>query len=103
MINALPTSAVFANIGRGSTVDETALIKALQEQRLAGAILDVTEVEPLPSTHPFWRMSNVILTQHTGGGQTNEQEGKVAIFADNFRRFIEGQPPHNQINLSKGY
>ena len=103
MINEMPPSAVFANIGRGSTVDEPALIKALQEERLAGAVLDVTEVEPLPSSHPFWGMSNVILTQHTGGGQANEQEGKVVIFADNFRRFIEGQPPHNQINLQKGY
>lgn len=103
MINAMPPNAVFANIGRGATVDEPALIKALQEERLAGAVLDVTEVEPLPSSHPFWGMSNVILTQHTGGGQANEQEGKVVIFADNFRRFTEGQPPHNQINLQKGY
>lgn len=103
MIKALPPHAVFANIGRGSTVDEPALIKALQDQRLAGAVLDVTQVEPLPPTHPFWEMSNVILTQHTGGGQSHEQEGKVVIFADNFRRFIEGQSPQNQINLSKGY
>lgn len=103
MINALPPNAVFANVGRGSTVDEAALILALQEKRLAGAVLDVTEIEPLPTNNPLWEMPNVILSQHTAGGQASEDEGKVAFFVKNFQHFISGQPLENQINLAKGY
>jgi len=103
MINALPPTALFANIGRGTTVDEAALILSLQEKRLAGAVLDVTEVEPLPAENPLWQMPNVLLTQHTGGGQASEQDGKVAFFAKNLQRFLDNQLPLNQIHLSKGY
>jgi glyoxylate/hydroxypyruvate reductase A len=103
MINALPPNAVFANVGRGSTVDEAALILALQGNRLAGAVLDVTEVEPLPIDNPLWKMPNVLLSQHTAGGQASEDEGKVAFFVKNFKRFINGQPLENQIDLAKGY
>ncbi|WP_428657464.1 D-2-hydroxyacid dehydrogenase [Runella sp.] len=103
MIDALPNTAVFANIGRGNTVDEAALILALQEKRLAGAVLDVTEVEPLPEDNPLWEMSNVILTQHTGGGQVSEDEGKITFFVKNFQRFLKNQALENQIDLSRGY
>lgn len=103
MIDALPPTAVFANVGRGTTVDEAALILALQKKRLAGAVLDVTEIEPLPADNPLWEMSNVILTQHTGGGQASENEGKVAFFVKNFQRFLNKQPLENQIELAKGY
>lgn len=103
MIDALPSTAVFANVGRGITVDEPALIAALQKKQLAGAVLDVTEVEPLPTENPLWDMSNVILTQHTGGGQASEDEGKIAFFVKNFQRFLNGQPLENQIDLTRGY
>lgn len=103
MINTLPPNAVFANVGRGTTVDEAALILALQEKRIAGAVLDVTELEPLPADNPLWDMPNVILTQHTGGGQASEDEGKVAFFVKNFQRFLKNQPLENQIDLSRGY
>ncbi|MFN4146719.1 MAG: D-2-hydroxyacid dehydrogenase [Runella sp.] len=103
MINALPPHAVFANVGRGTTVDESALIKALEQNRLAGAVLDVTAIEPLPSDHPFWTMPNVILSQHTGGGQATEDEGKAAFFIENFGRFLKGLPLQNQIDLARGY
>ena len=103
MIDALPSTAVFANVGRGTTVDEEALIKALQEKRIAGAVLDVTETEPLPSDNPLWEMPHVVLTQHTGGGQASEDEGKVRFFVKNLTRFLEGKPVENQINLSRGY
>lgn len=103
MIDALPTTAVFANVGRGTTVDEPALIAALQQKRLAGAVLDVTEVEPLPTENPLWDMPNVILTQHTGGGQASEDEGKFAFFVKNFQRFLNAQPLENQIDLTRGY
>ena len=79
------------------------LILALQQKRLAGAVLDVTEVEPLPADNALWEMSNVILTQHTGGGQVSENEGKVVFFVKNFQRFLHQQPLENQIELEKGY
>ncbi|MGM9506928.1 D-2-hydroxyacid dehydrogenase [Larkinella sp. GY13] len=103
MIAAMKTGSVYANIGRGSTTDEKALIDALQSGQLAGAVLDVTEVEPLPLDNPLWEMPNVILTQHTGGGQATEDKGKVDLFFQNLNRFSNGKPLENQVELSKGY
>jgi glyoxylate/hydroxypyruvate reductase A len=103
MIAAMKTGSVYANIGRGSTTDETALIEALQSGQLAGAVLDVTEIEPLPMDNPLWEMQNVILTQHTGGGQATEDKGKVDLFIQNLERFLNGKSLENQVDLSKGY
>lgn len=61
-------NAVLINVGRGITVDTDALVQALQEKRIAGACLDVTDPEPLPADHPLWNMENVILTPHISGG-----------------------------------
>lgn len=95
--------SVYANIGRGSTTDEAALIAALQSGQLSGAVLDVTTIEPLPTDSPLWAMPNVILTQHTGGGQLTEDEGKIDWFLSNLARFRNGQAIENQIDLSRGY
>ncbi|CCH53475.1 D-isomer specific 2-hydroxyacid dehydrogenase NAD-binding protein [Fibrisoma limi BUZ 3] len=103
LIQAMPADGVYANIGRGSTTDESALIEALQQGRLGGAVLDVTATEPLLTDSPLWTMPNVILTQHTGGGQKAEDEGKAAQFLCNLQRFRNGDPLENQIDLSKGY
>ncbi|RAJ97422.1 phosphoglycerate dehydrogenase-like enzyme [Larkinella arboricola] len=103
LINAMKPGSLYANIGRGSTTDEKALIEALQRGHLAGAVLDVTEVEPLPIDNPLWEMTNVILTQHTGGGQATEDQGKMDLFLQNLERFRTGQPLENQVELSKGY
>ncbi|WP_128546436.1 D-2-hydroxyacid dehydrogenase [Larkinella soli] len=103
MIAAMKPGSLYANIGRGSTTDEDALIDALQEGHLAGAVLDVTEVEPLPADSPLWTMPNVILTQHTGGGVATEDEGKVDWFIKNLKRFVAGETLENQVDLSKGY
>ncbi|GAB3261798.1 D-2-hydroxyacid dehydrogenase [Larkinella harenae] len=103
LIEAMKPGSVYANIGRGTTTDEKALIAALERGHLAGAVLDVTEVEPLPTDNPLWTMSNVILTQHTGGGQATEDQGKMDLFLQNLERFRNGQPLENQIELSKGY
>ena len=103
LINLMQKSSIFANVGRGNTVDETALIAALQNGHLGGAILDVTATEPLPINSPFWEMKNVVLTQHTGGGQPNEDVGKIDWFLANFKRFQTRQPLRNQVDLAKGY
>ncbi|AQG81997.1 D-2-hydroxyacid dehydrogenase [Spirosoma montaniterrae] len=103
MLQTMKSGSVFANVGRGNTVDELALIDALQRGHLGGAVLDVTATEPLPQTSPLWAMSNVILTQHTAGGQRNEDEGKMVQFVRNLRKFEQGQILENQISLNRGY
>jgi phosphoglycerate dehydrogenase-like enzyme len=95
--------SIYANVGRGNTTDEEALISALQTGHLAGAVLDVTQQEPLPQENPLWSMDNVILTQHTGGGQARENEGKIDRFLSNLQLFLAGQEPADKINLTQGY
>lgn len=102
-LQAIQPGSVYASVGRGSTTDESALITALQAGKLAGAILDVTEQEPLPETSPLWEMNNVILTQHTGGGYLLEEEGKVKQFLINVNRYRNGEEIQNLVNLNRGY
>ncbi|MGA0555789.1 D-2-hydroxyacid dehydrogenase [Larkinella sp. VNQ87] len=103
LIDAMKPGSLYANIGRGSTTDENALIHALQRGHLAGAVLDVTETEPLPTDSPLWDIPNVILTQHTGGGQMTEDQGKIDLFLQNLKRFQNGEPLLNPVDLAKGY
>jgi phosphoglycerate dehydrogenase-like enzyme len=96
-------TSVYASVGRGSTTDENALIEVLNSGQLDGAVLDVTEKEPLPEDSPLWKMPNVILTQHTGGGHRNEHIGKVDLFLNNILAVEGGRTPANEVNLFKGY
>lgn len=100
---AMKPTAVFVNVGRGSAVDEPALIEALQSGRIAGAVLDVTAEEPLPTNSPLWRLPNVLLTQHTAGGYADEQADKVPVFLQNLRRFRAGEEVENRVDFGKGY
>lgn len=68
-LSLLPPHAHFVNVGRGATVDEAALLAALNEGRLAGAATDVTETEPLPADSPLWDAPNLIITPHIAGGR----------------------------------
>ncbi|WP_420148552.1 D-2-hydroxyacid dehydrogenase [Spirosoma sp.] len=103
LIGAMKPGRIYANVGRGSTTDETALIKALQSNQLGGAVLDVTATEPLPADSPLWTMPNVLLTQHTGGGQPDEDAGKVVLFLRNLPKFLAGEPLENAVELGRGY
>lgn len=103
ILSALKPGAVYANIGRGITTDEVALINALTSGHLSGAALDVTHHEPLPEDHVLWTLPNVILSQHTGGGQADENIGKVDLFLKNISLIKTGQEPVHQVNLQKGY
>ncbi|TDQ11550.1 D-2-hydroxyacid dehydrogenase [Pedobacter metabolipauper] len=102
-IDAMKPGSIYGNIGRGNTTDEPALIHALESGKLGGAILDVTVVEPLPEDHKLWGLKNVILTQHTGGGGQDEENGKVSRFLINFRKLIENEPLNDLIDLKQGY
>ena len=89
---ALPAGASFYNVGRGSTVDQAALIAALESGHLGAAWLDVTEPEPLPPDHPLWRTPRCYITPHLAGGQADERGHQVRHFLDNLARFTDGHP-----------
>jgi phosphoglycerate dehydrogenase-like enzyme len=99
----LPTHAIFCNFGRGSLIDEAALAAALTAGRLGGAVIDVTQEEPLPASHPFWTCPNLLLTQHSGGGSGDEMDRKVEVFLANLRRFRAEEPLAGLVNFSRGY
>lgn len=84
--------AVFYNIGRGTTVDQQALIAALFNGQVAAAYLDVTDPEPLPSDDPLWRAPNCFITPHAAGGHHDEFERLVPHFLSNLRRFEQESP-----------
>ena len=88
----LKPSAIFYNIGRGTTVDQQALATALTTGRLAAAYLDVTDPEPLPSDHFLWKAPNCHITPHTAGGHAEEFLDSVRHFLENLKRFQSGQP-----------
>ena len=83
--------ARFYNIGRGTTVDQKALIKKLKNGEIAHAYLDVTNPEPLPPDNPLWTTENCYITPHTAGGHRTEKIRQVEHFLNNFRRFTEGE------------
>jgi phosphoglycerate dehydrogenase-like enzyme len=90
-------TAVFYNVGRGSTVDQTALAEALAAHRLSAAYLDVTEPEPLPKDHPLWTAPNCHITPHTAGGCSTEFHRGVRHFLDNLSRFETSTPLRDRI------
>ena len=94
---AVKPCAVFYNIGRGSTVDQAALVQTLQSGRLKAAWLDVTDPEPLPENHPLLSAPNCFITPHTAGGHTDETKTLVRHFLKNFDRFIRNEPLADRI------
>jgi phosphoglycerate dehydrogenase-like enzyme len=83
--------ARFYNVGRGTTVDQDALLEALESGRLDAAYLDVTEPEPLPPEHPLWTAPNCFITPHTAGGRHDQDEALVAHFLANLLAFERGE------------
>ncbi|MBS0661632.1 MAG: D-2-hydroxyacid dehydrogenase [Verrucomicrobia bacterium] len=102
-LGRLARHAVLVNVGRGSLLDEAALLVALNENRLAGAVLDVTAVEPLPPGHAFWTHPRVLLTQHTGGRFPDETAAKVRRFLENLAHFRAGEPLRGVLDAGRGY
>ena len=103
--NLMKPSAFFMNIGRGSIVIQSELIKALEDQQIAGAGLDVFEYEPLPANSPLWEMDNVIITPHTSGStEFYDQRLVEEIFIPNLKNYLLGKKPEiNLLNYKKGY
>lgn len=105
IIACMNPDTIIVNCGRGATLDEEALIAALQENRLAGAVLDVMETEPLPASSPLWHMKNVIITPHISGRNEDDVNGQAIyrIIAGNLERYGRGQPLTHVVDRSLGY
>jgi phosphoglycerate dehydrogenase-like enzyme len=101
LLAALPQNALFINVGRGSAVDESALLDALNNDRLAGAVLDVFEQEPLPPEHPLWRAKNIFITSHTAAPSFPHDIARV--FIENYLNYLDGKPLKYQVNFELGY
>ena len=84
-------SAYLVNVARGRVVDEAALIEALAARRIAGAGIDVTEEEPLPTNSPLWGMEHVLLTPHTAGETRHYEDNVIEILRDNLGRLWRGE------------
>lgn len=96
-------AAIFINIGRGGLVNEKDLIVALRKKIIAGAALDVTEIEPLPSSSPLWEMPNVIITPHHSGGSEHAIDRAIDRFILNLKAFLIGDRLPNLVDKKLGY
>ena len=101
LLAALPSHAIFINVGRGNAVDESALANALNEGRLAAAVLDVFDQEPLPKEHFFWNTPNLFMTYHTSA--ISYPEDITRVFIENYHLYIEGRPLQYVVDFDKGY
>jgi len=102
-LHAMKPSAWLINVARGAVVDEDILARALREKWIAGAALDAFVTEPLPPTHPFYDLDNVILTPHVAATTDRYDERALGVFTDNLRRYLAGEPLVNVVDLKKGY
>jgi phosphoglycerate dehydrogenase-like enzyme len=96
-IGLMKPTAILYNIGRGTTVDQPALLAALQNRKIAGAYLDVSEPEPVPPGDPLWTAPNCFITPHTAGGHIDEFERLARHFKENLDRFTSGKELRDQI------
>jgi len=96
-------TSVFLNLSRGDTVDEEALIDALQRGQIAGAGLDVMHAEPLPPENLLWKMDNVIITPHTAGFMTDYVGEAMKIFAPNYLAYRNHETLVTQVDLDDQY
>ncbi len=102
-IAAMKPGAVLINVGRGPVVDEPALIQALQSGKIRGAALDVFSVEPLPAGHPFYGMSNVLVSPHTADRVEGFMGPAMNAFLENLERFLDVEPLENVVDKHAGY
>jgi phosphoglycerate dehydrogenase-like enzyme len=99
----MKNSAYLINIGRGAIVVLADLTAALDAGEIAGAALDVFEIEPLPADHPLWKKENVILTPHIAAASTRIAERHLAVLLDNVRRFANGEQLRNMVDKAKWF
>lgn len=103
IFSMMKPSAIFMNVGRGVTVKETDLVEALKSHQIAGAVLDVFEVEPLMKDSELWDLPNVLMTPHCADQDKEYLDRAIAIFADNLTRFKAGEKLQNVCDKLSGY
>ena len=103
VLERLPPHAIVINVSRGSLLDEAALLDLLERGRIRGAALDVFGTEPLPAEHPFWRHPRVLVSPHVSAVTTGFWERETALIVDNIKRYLEGAPLTNVVDLEAGY
>ncbi len=101
VLGAMKPTAWLLNVARGAVVDEDALVRALAERRIAGAVLDVFATEPLPPAHPLWALDNVVVTPHIAGPDVPEDLARV--FNENLARYLAGRPLRHVVDRRRGY
>jgi phosphoglycerate dehydrogenase-like enzyme len=102
-IDRMKRGARLINVGRGSLLDEAALIRALESGALGGAALDVAQTEPLPSESPLWKAPNLFITPHTSGVSDRLWDRQAAILIDLLERWFDGRELFNQVDFARGY
>lgn len=100
---ALRPGATLVNVGRGTVVDESALLEALDDGTVGFAALDVFEVEPLPAESPLWAHPRVLVSPHTAALDAREDRRIAELFADNATRFLDGVPLRNVVDTVEFY
>ncbi len=100
---AMPAHARLINIGRGPIVVTDDLVAALKNKKIAGAALDVFEVEPLPEDHPLWSLNNVLLSAHMAGDFIGWRHALIDQFLANFQHWRADEPLFNLVNKAAGY
>jgi phosphoglycerate dehydrogenase-like enzyme len=101
--SAMKPTAYFINVGRGRSVVTDDLLAALLDGQIAGAGLDVTEPEPLPSDHPLWQQPNVIITPHMSAGSDLRSERLWIVMRENLRRYVAGERMLSVVDIDRGY
>lgn len=102
-LDLLPDGAIVVNIARGPVIDQAALVAVLATDRLGGAVLDVTDPEPLPTDSPLWDRRDVLLSPHSAATLATENEMIVDLFTDNLDRWRDGRPLRNRYRAELGY
>ena len=102
-IGLMKKNSYFIAVSRGGVYDMGSVVKGLDEKRLAGVGVDVTDPEPLPKEHPLWKFENAIVTPHIAGRSDMDAGRMVGTLKDNLRRFIDGKPLINVVDKQKGY
>lgn len=102
-LDIMKETAYVINTARGRIVDEAAMIEGLKANKIAGAGLDVTEVEPLSADSELWDLENCIITPHAAGASPNRHHRTVGFFCENLKRYMAGEPLQNEIDKNVGF
>ena len=99
----MKSTGVIINVGRGPVIDQAAMVRALKENRIRGAGLDVFEQEPLPAGDPMYQLENVLLSPHCADHTKEWLNQAMRFFLQQYDRFVNGEPLDNVVNKALGY